>query len=90
MKKGRVAYLAYVKEAKEESPRLEDICVVQKYPDVFPDDLSRLLSEREVEFIIELLSGTELISIPPYWMALVVLKELKEQLHDLLNCRVLA
>ena len=40
---------------------------------------------KEVEFVIELVSGTTPISIAPYHMALAKLKELKEQLHDLLS-----
>ena len=38
--------------------RLDDIPVVQEFPDVFPDDISGLPPEREVEFSIELVPGT--------------------------------
>ncbi|XP_075486195.1 uncharacterized protein LOC142525792 [Primulina tabacum] len=41
--------------------------------------------EREVEFSIELMPGTEPISRAPYRLAPVELKELKEQLKDLLS-----
>nr|GFA37127.1 putative reverse transcriptase domain-containing protein [Tanacetum cinerariifolium] len=40
--------------------------------------------EREVEFSIELVSGTQPISKAPYHMAPIELKELKEQLQELL------
>ena len=33
----------------------EDIKVVCEYPDVFPDDLPDTPSEREIEFVIELI-----------------------------------
>ncbi|XP_070046620.1 uncharacterized protein [Nicotiana tomentosiformis] len=51
----------------------------------FPNELSGLLPEREIEFAIDLLPHTHPISIPPYRMALSELKELKEQLKDLLE-----
>ena len=69
-----------MKEAKEESLRLEDICIVQQYSDVFLDDLSGLPPEREVEFFIELVPSTESISILLYKIAPAKLKELKAQL----------
>ena len=73
-----MAFLAHMKEAKVESPRLEDIYMVREYPDVFPNDLSSLPPKVEVEFGIELLPGTEPISILPYRMAPIKLKELKK------------
>ncbi|KAA3477385.1 Retrotransposon-like protein [Gossypium australe] len=45
--------------------------------DVFLEKLSRLPPECEVEFKIELLSGTALVSIAPYRMEPNKLKELK-------------
>ena len=41
--------------------------------------------EREVEFGIDVIPGTKSISIPPYRMAPAELRELKEQLKDLLE-----
>ena len=72
--------MAYIKEAKEESLRLEVIRVVREYSDVFPDRLLGLPPKREVEFMIELILDTESISIIPYQIAPIELKELKEQL----------
>ena len=68
-----------------EEPRFENIAVVCEYPDVFPQELSGLLSRREVEFVIELALGTEPISKGPYRMSLSELKELKVQLQKLLD-----
>ena len=51
----------------------------------FPNDIARLPSEREVEFTINLIPKTEPISIPPYRMDLVELRELKAQLEELLS-----
>jgi hypothetical protein len=41
---------------------IEDIPVVCEFPDVFPDDLSRLPPDCEVEFKIELILGMAPIS----------------------------
>jgi len=39
----------------------------------------------EMKFSIGLVSGTRLVSIFPYWMALVELAELKKQIEKLLE-----
>ncbi|MCI85581.1 cellular nucleic acid-binding protein, partial [Trifolium medium] len=62
--------------------------VVREFPDVFPGDVSDVPPEREVEFTIDLVPGTGLISMAPYRMSaseLKELKELKKQLEDLLE-----
>ncbi|XP_070046949.1 uncharacterized protein [Nicotiana tomentosiformis] len=59
--------------------------LVRKYADVFPDELPGSPPEREIDFSIDLLRGTQLLSIHPYRMTHVELKELKEQLKDLLE-----
>ncbi len=59
--------------------------MVKEFPDVFPEDLSGLPSEREVEFSIDLVPETEPIFMPTNSMTLVELKELNEQLEDLLD-----
>ena len=51
----------------------------------FPNDIAGLPPEREVESTIDLIPGTEPISIPPYMMALAELRELKAQLEELLS-----
>ncbi|GJW41341.1 retrotransposon protein, putative, ty3-gypsy subclass [Tanacetum coccineum] len=52
---------------------------------VFPDELPGLPPAREIEFGIELIPGAEPISKAPYRMAPVELKELKEQLQEMLE-----
>ncbi|XP_055806966.1 uncharacterized protein LOC129875739 [Solanum dulcamara] len=59
--------------------------VVNEYPDVFPDELPSLPPNWEVEFTVDVLLDTQPISIPLYRIAPVELKELKEQLKDLLE-----
>ena len=63
-----------------ESKSLADIPVVCDYPDVFPDDLTGMPPDRNVEFAIELQPGTAPISRRPYRMPPNELAELKKQL----------
>jgi hypothetical protein len=66
-------------------PEIQDIPVVCKFPNVFPEDLPRLPPERDVEFVIELKPGTTPISRRSHWMPPNELAELKTQLQDLLE-----
>ena len=59
--------------------------LVCEFPDIFSEDLSGLPLDRELEFGIEVLSSSAPISIPPYRMAPMELKELKTQLQDLVD-----
>ena len=76
-----ISYLAYVVETRKDGTLVDEIPVVSKFldvfPDVFPDDIAGLPSDRELEFTIDLIPRTEPISIPPYRMAPVELRELK-------------
>ncbi|KAB2607777.1 S ribonuclease [Pyrus ussuriensis x Pyrus communis] len=65
--------------------RVEDVRVVRHFPDVFPEDLPGLPPDRDMEFTIELLPGTNPISLTPYRMAPVELRELKVQLQELVD-----
>ncbi|XP_073119680.1 uncharacterized protein [Henckelia pumila] len=86
MKSGEEVYLAVVGEVNEEvTLSLEDIPVVQEFSDVFPEELPGLIPDREVEFEINLVPGAAPISKAPYRMAPAELKELKEQLQELLD-----
>ena len=59
--------------------------VVHEFPNVFPSDLLGMPPDRDIVFCIDLALGTQPISIPPYRMAPLEVKELKEQLQDLLE-----
>jgi hypothetical protein len=61
----------------------DNIRVVTDFPDVFPEELPGMPPDREVEFVIDLLPGTDPISKQPYRMSLEELKELKKQLTEL-------
>jgi len=62
---------------------IQDIKVVNEFPDVFPDDLPGMPPDRDIEFLIELLPGTAPISKRPYRMSVDELEELKKQLKEL-------
>nr|GFA98902.1 putative reverse transcriptase domain, aspartic peptidase domain protein [Tanacetum cinerariifolium] len=66
-------------------PSIHDQPIVSEFPDVFPDKLPGIPPVCEVEFSIELIPGAEPISKAPYPMALIELKELKDQLQELLE-----
>ena len=85
LRKGCQGYLAFMVDRRQEGTRLEDIPIVKEFLDIFPDDISGLPPDRAIEFVIELILGTEPISIPPYRMAPAELKELKAQLEELLS-----
>lgn len=48
----------------------------------FPEDITDLPPEREVEFSIDLVSGTRPLSMTPYRMSPEELDELKKQLKN--------
>jgi hypothetical protein len=64
---------------------LFDVPMVCEFLEVFPDELSSLPLDRDVEFKIELVLGTTPISRRPYRMPPNELAELKIQLQELLG-----
>ncbi|XP_022029678.1 uncharacterized protein LOC110930636 [Helianthus annuus] len=82
---GSRAYLAYVVDARQSLQKLEDVEVVNEFPDTFPEELSGLPPEREIEFCIELNPGAKPVAKAPYRLAPTEMRELMTQLHDLLD-----
>nr|XP_009798724.1 PREDICTED: uncharacterized protein LOC104244901 [Nicotiana sylvestris] len=68
--KGCLAYLAHIINPELEPPALQSVPVVREFLEVFPDDLPGLPPERIIDFGIDLMPGTQPISIPSYRMAL--------------------
>jgi hypothetical protein len=64
---------------------LKKIPVVCEYADVFPDELPGMPPDHDIEFTIELQSGTTPIYKRPYRMPPAELAELKKQLQELLD-----
>ena len=75
--KGCEAYLVHVIDRSLFEVTIENVPVVCEFPDIFPEDLLGVPQNRKLEFEIELLPGSAPISIPPYRMAPIELKELK-------------
>jgi hypothetical protein len=65
--------------------QLEEIPVVREFADIFPNELSGMPPDRDVEFVIELQPGTAPISKRPYRMPPKELAELNTQLQELLD-----
>ncbi|WMV49561.1 hypothetical protein MTR67_042946 [Solanum verrucosum] len=53
--------------------------------EVFTNDLPGMPPDRDIDFCIDLEPGTRPISIPPYRMAPIELRELKAQIQELLD-----
>jgi hypothetical protein len=83
--RGCHAFLAQVTEKKVEEKRPEDVPVVKNFPEVFPDELPGLPPVRQVEFQIDLVPGAAPVARAPYRLAPSELKELSEQLQELLD-----
>nr|GFB98353.1 DNA/RNA polymerases superfamily protein [Tanacetum cinerariifolium] len=62
--------------------RLEDVPIVQNFPEVFPEDLSGLPLNRPVEFQIDLIPCAAPVARAPYRLAPSEMKELVEQLKE--------
>ncbi|GJW59966.1 putative reverse transcriptase domain-containing protein [Tanacetum coccineum] len=69
--------------AKVDEPKLSDISVVRDFVDVFPEDLSGLPPQRQVEFRIDLVLGATPVAKSPYRLAPSEMQELSGQLQEL-------
>jgi cytochrome b len=59
--------------------------VVNKFPDVFPEELPGMPPDRDIEFVIELKPGTAPIYKTPFRMTTLELAELKEHIKELVE-----
>ena len=82
---GCVDFLACVVVDSVVAQSVREVEVVKEFEDVFPEDLSSLPPNREMEFSIDLLPGISPVSMAPYRMAPAELAELKKQLTELLE-----
>ncbi|GKG11251.1 hypothetical protein Tco_0342651, partial [Tanacetum coccineum] len=73
-------FLAQVTEKEPSKKQLQD-----DFPEVFPNDLPRLPPPRQVEFRIELVPEATPVARAPYRLTLSELKELSDQLNELLE-----
>jgi len=79
-REGVVCYVVWVEEEKQKNieEKIIGILVVEEFVDIFSEEVPRLPPSREVEFAIDLVLGTGLVSLAPYRMALAELAELKK------------
>nr|GFB03428.1 hypothetical protein [Tanacetum cinerariifolium] len=82
---GCEGFLATIHDTTFDVSSIHDQPIVSEFPDVFPGELPGRPLVREVEFSIELIPGAEPISKAPYRMASIELKEIKDQLQELLE-----
>nr|GEY38882.1 hypothetical protein [Tanacetum cinerariifolium] len=87
VKKGFPIFLAHITtkevEDKSEKKRLEDVPIVQDFPEVFPEELPGLPPTRPEEFQIDLVPGAAPVARAPYRLAPSEMKELAKQLREL-------
>nr|GFD27532.1 hypothetical protein [Tanacetum cinerariifolium] len=81
----QLGLLASIINTLSDGPSLETLPIVRDFYDVFPKELPGIPPGHKVKFGIELVSGTQPISKAPYRMVPIELKELKEQLQELLD-----
>ncbi|GKA55788.1 putative reverse transcriptase domain-containing protein [Tanacetum coccineum] len=81
--KGCPVFLAHVNtkkaEDKSKEKRLEDVPIVQDFPEVFPEDFPGIPPTRQVEFKIDLIPGATPVARAPYRLAPSEMKELSDQ-----------
>ncbi|XP_070041200.1 uncharacterized protein [Nicotiana tomentosiformis] len=85
VEEGYLTYLAYICDSSAEVPSMDSVLVVREFLEVFPTDFLGMPPNRDIDFCIDLVPGTQPISIPLYLMTPVDLKELNEQIQDLLD-----
>ena len=82
---GYIYHLIRVKDSSSKIPTLVLDSLVNELPKVFREDLPEVLTERKIDFGIDLLFDTQTIFILLYSMAPTELKEFKRKLKDLLD-----
>ncbi|KAI3827455.1 hypothetical protein L1987_01530 [Smallanthus sonchifolius] len=85
MARGCKAFMACVADVNERVKEIHDVPVVNQFVDVFPDELPGIPPDREIEFGIDLMSGAKSVAKAPYRLAPPEMKELMEQLQELLD-----
>ena len=78
-------YQVRLKESSDETPQIQSDSILNKFPKVFPNNLLGVPPDRPIDFGINVLQDTSLLSILPYKLISAKLKELKDKLKDLLD-----
>nr|GEW46522.1 putative reverse transcriptase domain-containing protein [Tanacetum cinerariifolium] len=83
IERGSQLFIAQVTEKEPAKKQLQDVPVICKFPEVFPDDLPGLPPPQQVELKIEHIPGAAPVARVPYRLAPSELKELLDQLKEL-------
>ena len=78
LRRGCQGYLAVVRDVQADKGSVDRAPVVCEFQDIFSEELPGLPPEREIQFCIDVVPGTDPISMPPYRMSPAELSELKE------------
>nr|GEX46454.1 hypothetical protein [Tanacetum cinerariifolium] len=79
VERGCHMFLAHLMEKKSKEKRLEDMLVIRDFPEVFPNDLSRLPPLRQVEFQNDLVPGAAPVARASYRLAPSKMKDLSDE-----------
>ncbi|XP_027913801.1 uncharacterized protein LOC114173534 [Vigna unguiculata] len=82
---GTQCFIIFTHMEVEEKEGTSVIPVVHEFEDVFPNEVPRLLPNREVDFSIDPVPGTSPVLMASYRMAPAELVELKKQIEELLR-----
>ncbi|GJR29939.1 reverse transcriptase domain-containing protein [Tanacetum coccineum] len=74
-----------MRNIQKNTPKLDSILIVREFPDVFPEELPGIPPDREVEFRIDLIPGSNHVAKTPYRLAPSEIQELMKQLQELLD-----
>ena len=80
VEQGCLDYLVHIVDVEIRAPFIDSIYVVPEFSEVFSNDLSGMPSDKYIDFCIDLEPHTHPISIPPYFMAVTEIRELKDQI----------
>ncbi|KAL0449521.1 UNVERIFIED_CONTAM: hypothetical protein Slati_1508500 [Sesamum latifolium] len=82
--------LTFTIDTRVGQTKLEDIPKVREFPDVFPDDLPRPPPVREIDLEVNLVPKATPVSKTPYRIAPAELRELKKQLQELMDKKLIS
>ncbi|GJU29494.1 putative reverse transcriptase domain-containing protein [Tanacetum coccineum] len=80
--KGCELFLAQVTEQESKEKQLEDVPVIQDFPEVFLEELPGLPPPKQVEFRIDLIPNAAPVARAPYRLAPSEMKEVSKQLQE--------
>ncbi|GJU59698.1 putative reverse transcriptase domain-containing protein [Tanacetum coccineum] len=83
--RGCQAYLAHIIDTQKSTACLDNILVVREFHDVFLEELPGIPPERQVEFRIDLIPGSNPIAKTPYRLSPSEMQELMKQSQELLD-----